>query len=282
MTSSTGQQESAELVSLASLQNDFSDRWNPILVRELRRSLKSRSFGLTFPLLLFGNLALSFFMTLSAANSSDLASLGRSLYITYFGMLAVAIQGVVPLFLFSSIAQERSGNTLEMVAISQLHSFRIVDGYLWNGFAQSILYGSSIVPFLAFSYLFGGFGPVALIVSVFCFLIFTINMLLWGVSLGSLVRGPISLTLCTLLVIAGGFLNIAFSSGFISALTDYETDYIEMAQAIPFLVCPGIFVFVIWAILYGTAEHNMTMYDQTQKPYRVELGDSPDSIKFKH
>ncbi|MFP6763479.1 MAG: hypothetical protein VB858_07670 [Planctomycetaceae bacterium] len=135
----------------------FSDRLNPILVKETRQALKSRQFTITFMLLLIVAWLISVIFTVWAGATLEFGSAGRALFIYYYFALVVAVLLVVPFNTFRSMITERDQNTYELLSISTLTPGQIVRGKLNSSMAQVLIYYSAIAPFIAFTSLLQGF-----------------------------------------------------------------------------------------------------------------------------
>lgn len=154
---------------------NWSDRFNPILVREVRQILKSRQFAFVF----LGLLALAWLAsTATVLYYPDLSSLisdvgfsgmrsgvvvdGRPL----FGALSLLLSAVlffpVPMTAFQSVTDEHREAALEMLQVSGLSSHEIVWGKLYGSLLQALIYLSAVAPFLAVTYLLQGVGILAI------------------------------------------------------------------------------------------------------------------------
>jgi hypothetical protein len=142
-----------------------SDWLNPILVKETRQALKSRQFIITFLLMLIAAWLISVFGTLMAGDSLEFGSVGRSLFTSYFVVLAMAIFVVVPYSAFRGLLNERDQTTLELLNITSLSPRQLVWGKLWSAMAQVFIFYSAIAPFIAFTSMLQGF-DVALVAFV--------------------------------------------------------------------------------------------------------------------
>ena len=146
--------------------SDFPDRLSPMLVKELRQGLRTRSFVAVFLVLqaLLGIILLS----ASAAATSDYA--GSSISNTIFSFFAIAVLIIQPLRGIASLSSEVKGNTIDMMVLTRLSAWRIVTGK-WSAIvSQSALILVTIIPYLIFRYFFGGMnllGEIVLLALIF-------------------------------------------------------------------------------------------------------------------
>ena len=121
----------------------FSDRLNPLLVKEVRQALKGRLFLLTFGLLLLGAWVVSAFGVTSAGDAIQWQS-SPSLLGGYIAALQIAVIGLVPFIAFRSMQAEAEANTWELVCITTLSPRRLVGGKLGSAVVQMLLLSSEI------------------------------------------------------------------------------------------------------------------------------------------
>jgi hypothetical protein len=135
-----------------------ADRFNPILIKEGRESLKSRQFLVTFFLLLGATVAWTVLgITFNAPEVYYLPT-GPSLLSGYYFLMAIPIFGLVPLAAFRSLSSELEGDTFELLSITKLDSRQIIRGKFASAVLQMMLYLAAVVPSLAFTYLLRGVG----------------------------------------------------------------------------------------------------------------------------
>src|SRR5262245_13284365 len=108
----------------------WSDRLNPILIKEARQAIRSRQFVATVLLLLLGSWAFSMLYLAYFGAAARYGALGRDLFYGYMIGLSAALLVVVPFGAFRSLAGEREDRTYELVAITNLGPRQIVLGKL--------------------------------------------------------------------------------------------------------------------------------------------------------
>lgn len=146
--------------------SDFPDRLSPMLVKELRQGLRTRSFIAVFLTLqaLLGIILL----TASASATSDHA--GSSISGIIFVFFSIAVLIIQPLRGIGALSSEVKGNTIDMMVLTRLSAWRIVTGK-WSAIvSQSALILVTIIPYLILRYFFGGMnllGEIVLLGMIF-------------------------------------------------------------------------------------------------------------------
>jgi hypothetical protein len=156
----------------------FSDRLSPMLVKELRQGLRTRSFTGLF-LTFQGMLA---FILLVAGASIDSDGAGSFVSGAIFTLFAIAVLIFQPMRGVTALASEITGNTIEMMVLTRLSAWRIVFGKWIAIVSQSGLILTTIIPYLILRYFFGGMVFVGEI--VFLALIFLTSMAFTAVMVG--------------------------------------------------------------------------------------------------
>lgn len=127
---------------------DFSDRFSPMLVKELRQGLRTNLFTTAF-MLLQGFMILCILMGATESGSNE-ASNG------FFWFLIVAALIVVqPLRGFAALSSEYTLNTMDLVQLTRLDAWRITWGKWCAINAQSLLLLVAVIPYLVLRYFFG-------------------------------------------------------------------------------------------------------------------------------
>ncbi len=147
---------------------DFGDGWNPLFVKELRQSLRSRGFTVLFVLTQLVGAATAVAALLWGDPGPDL---GPTLLTALATALGLGIVVVIPIFAFQSLAQEFEENTLDLLLLSQLGPGRIVLGKLFSALSQVLLLAISFAPYFAICLLLEGVDlilPATLLVSAVC------------------------------------------------------------------------------------------------------------------
>lgn len=137
--------------------NAYSDWINPIVIKEVRQSLKSKLFVTTFMLSLAACWAISIFGIMFSWNFIEYTPISLTFFTAYYYVLAFALFVVIPFGAYGSLQTERDQNTYEILQITTLRPAQIVTGKLASAMLQAIILYAVIAPFIAFSSLLQGF-----------------------------------------------------------------------------------------------------------------------------
>lgn len=179
--------------ALSEPRDDFPDRLSPMLVKELRQGLRAKAFIAVFLVLqaLLGLILLA----ATAGAASDRAGMAVSQVIFVFFSLAVLV--IQPLRGIGALSSEIKGNTIDLMVLTRLSSWRIIVGK-WSALVgQSSLLLATIIPYLILRYYFGGMNLFSELLLVL--LLFLLSSALTAVTVGLsassslLVRGLIPL-----------------------------------------------------------------------------------------
>ncbi len=180
-----------------------SDWANPILVKEVRQAVKSRSFIGAFFLLLLGAWLFSAFGWLMAGPAVEYGRLGSVSFLWYLGALCEAVFVGVPFSAFRSLLTERDDNTYELLSITTLTPGQIVRGKWACALVQTLLLYSAIAPFVAFTSLLQGFDVVKATLLLAGVFYVSAGLSLFALMLSTTVRARIWQGLLTLIVLVG-------------------------------------------------------------------------------
>lgn len=144
---------------------DFSDRWPPVVVKELRQGLRSPFFVLPFILLhACALLALSSEYADGRAVAAGSHTVARFTVIreagAFWSVTAILVAIVMPLRTFASLHDECRGGQSELLLLGGLSRWHIVRG---KWLVQMIFCGLALVsltPYLLVRYFFGGFNLI--------------------------------------------------------------------------------------------------------------------------
>lgn len=127
---------------------DFGDYFSPIVVKELRQGLRTRFFSSalmlfhTFIILLLTSVLLG--APMEAVNG------------IFWGSAGLMLLVVLPLRAFNALNAEAAEGTLDMLTLTSISSFRIVQGKWMALFSQALLVAGSLLPYMVARYFFGG------------------------------------------------------------------------------------------------------------------------------
>jgi hypothetical protein len=134
--------------------SDFSDWFSPILVKELRQGLKSRSFVLIFILVQVIMVLLVGMQLLSQATGGTQSDM-RSFDGFFWAFVWIPLVFLMPARGLTAISEEVKANTLDLVQLTKLSAFRIVLGKWVALVAQTLLLVAAILPYAVLRYFFG-------------------------------------------------------------------------------------------------------------------------------
>lgn len=134
----------------------MSDRINPILVRETRQALKSRQFTLWFVLLLVACWVTTIGGVALVGPSIYYISAGGFLLRAYYAVLLLPLVVIIPFGAYRSLASEQEDNTRDLLEVSTLSHWQIINGKLGSAAMQMAMYLAALAPCIAFTYLLRG------------------------------------------------------------------------------------------------------------------------------
>jgi len=142
---------------------------NPIVVKELRQTVRSRAVTGTlmmFLLVLFCA-ALMFFVTQSFDDSTD-QRLGAGIFFYFLLVLTSASVFFIPIYIGVRVAMERTENDLDLLYISTLSPSRIIRGKFLCGAYVAVLFFSACMPFMTFTNLLRGVDLPSVFFALLC------------------------------------------------------------------------------------------------------------------
>ncbi|MCX6874621.1 MAG: hypothetical protein NTW21_12565 [Verrucomicrobia bacterium] len=165
------------------LLTDFSDRLSPILVKELRQGLRQPTFVVAF-LCLQVLLCIVVFVSVVSAPVGSQAGLrvGNTVSGFFFVLLAIAILVVQPLRGLNALATEIKADTLDLLLLTRLNSWRITFGKWLALVSQSALLVVAVFPYLILRYYLGGMQLFAELLALLT--LFVASASLTGVAVG--------------------------------------------------------------------------------------------------
>lgn len=133
------------------IQKDFGDWLSPMVVKEIRQGFRSRVFVFAF-LLIQGLMIFCVVLSLLASGGGDISDSSS----VFFWMIICIPLLLMPFLGFGVIGNEIKGNTMELVFLTRLSSWRIVVGKWTAIMAQTILIVCSVLPYMVLRYFIGG------------------------------------------------------------------------------------------------------------------------------
>lgn len=135
---------------------------NPIVIRELRQSVRSRfmiGIVIFFLLFLLGATGITLLATEvhnQSSGSSIGFSTGQTLFSSLFSLLMFVCVFLFPIYIATRLGSERNKNGLDLLYISTLSPSAIIRGKFFSGIVLLVLIFSLSLPFLTFTYLLRG------------------------------------------------------------------------------------------------------------------------------
>lgn len=130
-----------------------SDRLNPVFLKELRQSLRGRTFAILFPTSVAIAVALAIMVIVDLQGSEKI---GAHVFVPIFTVLGVALLGLVPFSTFQSMAGEWDEGTHDLLVLSHLSPARIVIGKLATAAVEGALYLCAFLPLLLVTFVLSG------------------------------------------------------------------------------------------------------------------------------
>ncbi len=162
------------------------ERFNPILVKEARQSLKSKQFLVTFGLLLACGWLWSFLGLAIMGPKASYTGKGPEMCTGYLVILAFPLLVIVPFWAFRSLASEQEDRTYELLSITALGPRQIVSGKLASAGVQMLIYLSAVSPCLAFTYMLRGIAFPTILVILFYLMLGSFGLSVVGLLVGTI------------------------------------------------------------------------------------------------
>lgn len=234
----------------------WSDRLNPILVRETRQRIKGKFFPATFLLLVGLSWLVCVGTVLSIGEQAGMAEIGPRLLSNLLLLLGIPLCYAAPLNLFRSISQEFDGQTFEVLAVTTLSPARIVFGKLQSCLVEIGAYACAVAPFVCFSYLLRGVSLQGLIAALalmhFAGAISAVSALLLGaVSKQSFLQ---ALSIILLMIVS----TVTFSISTQMAYGSTIRGYISVEMLVQGLICFALAAFFGGVFSIGVAVSQFT------------------------
>ncbi|MDB4679635.1 ABC transporter permease [Planctomycetaceae bacterium] len=234
----------------------FSDRFNPLVVREIRQVVKARSFMTVFSLLLIGSWAYSVFGVIKQFEQMEYTELGPLFYRVYLVALIGCLMFAIPSNAFFSMAQEFHDRAFEMLAVTTLSPAKIVSGKLQGAVVMMFVYASAVAPFICLSYMLGGLGLIEIITSLCGLMLVAIALTMFAVMMGALSQKPWLevMNLIILLVVA----MVTAGTSYSVLIEVVLRSGVELGGAIMGIGCFVVFMVFVALISLGVAQAQLT------------------------
>ncbi|MBO0859431.1 MAG: hypothetical protein J2P21_13300 [Chloracidobacterium sp.] len=144
----------------------FSDRVNPIVVKELRQAVQSRFvIAALLTLLSIQLVAIGIYILSSGASLLEFYA-GRQSFLILFGILQVIGVIFVPLYTGARLAVERSDVNVDLLFITTIKPRSVIAGKMLAAMTLTALIYSACMPFMAFTYFLRGIDLPSIFISL--------------------------------------------------------------------------------------------------------------------
>lgn len=205
------------MLSLLKMRYDFL---NPMLVKEVRQSMRGRLFALSFWSIVFIACVVSFINLgrveasggVEGVTSFFASNSGEQLFGSLFSCLAAAVIGIVPFLSFFFMGLEWEENTMDLLELSNLRPRRIIFGKILSSSVLSLMFFCAFSPFLGVGFLLGGVDVFAATLSIVTLAFYSICTSAFAICLATLVRGRIWRYVLAFLLAIGLLYNVVMSA----------------------------------------------------------------------
>lgn len=166
----------------------WSDRINPVVVREIRQEFQGVRFGITLMLSLVAAWLASVFGVITLYDRIRQPEIGDDLFGFFFAVLAFPLCLVVPFGLFRSMTSEFVGTTWELLVVTPMGAAKIVRGKVATAMVQAAIYMALLAPFLCFTWLLKGIGVMHIVLGLTLLIIACFSLCYLALFCGSLIR----------------------------------------------------------------------------------------------
>jgi hypothetical protein len=164
-----------------------TERLNPVLVKEVRQSLRGKLFRVIFVLNL-SVAALAAVLSLQGYADTNRAAPGREIFLVLHGIYAGCVFLLVPLMANRGMAAERDEETFDALIISGLAARQIVLGKWLASGVLMLLFLSASAPFLALGFALHGLDLLTSVALVFITSLAGLGLCLVGLLFATLVK----------------------------------------------------------------------------------------------
>ncbi len=192
-----------------------TERINPIVVKEVRQSLKSRQFSISFGLTLIAAVSWTLIAVSLMVPKIYYSPGGVQLLTGFFCILQFPLMIIIPFSAFRSLTTETEDSTFELLSISALSAWQIVVGKMTSALLQILLYLSALAPCIVLTYLLRGVSLDSILFVLGLTVTFSVGETALALLLAAVSRARILQAAATVLLLIG--LIVGFF-GWISAI----------------------------------------------------------------
>lgn len=196
------------------------ERINPIVVKEVRQSLKSKQFTISFGLTLIAAVSWTLIAISLMVPRVYFMPGGTPLLAGFFCILTLPLMVIIPFSAFRSLTAETEDSTFELLSISALSAEQIVRGKMASACVQIMLYLSALTPCIVLTYLLRGVSLFTILFLLGLTVVFSIcetalALLLASISRTRMIQNGVSvLALAGLLIGFFSWLTLLIGEGF--------------------------------------------------------------------
>ncbi len=201
----------------------WSDRFNPILVKETRQALKSRQFVAMFLLVLLACWLICTIGVVMAGSQIQYGSPAASFLTAIFSALSFAVVIAIPFSTYRSLLSEQDSQTYELLNITALSPGQIIRGKLLNSVVQILVLYSAVTPFVAFTSLLQGFDLQRVAVLMLSLLLLSVFLCMGTLMLSTISRNRQIQVLSTLFILGGLLVSYSSLIGFMMGINQFQT-----------------------------------------------------------
>ncbi|MFV0443956.1 MAG: hypothetical protein ACK5Q5_10330 [Planctomycetaceae bacterium] len=201
------------LVRLDNVFERWGERFNPIVVKETRQAISSRSFPYAFISMLVICVVTTALLIVEEGDRLYYTETGLLFFGWYLGILLVTICLLVPLGLLRSVVSEFDCQTFEMLAITTLTPRKVVFGKLKSAIVQMGAFFSASAPFICFTYLLQGLSIPGILMALGIAFLSGLTSCMGAMMLGALGKQSGWQVFCLLLAVVLGIILIGVGTG---------------------------------------------------------------------
>ncbi len=244
----------------------FSDRCNPILVREVHQALNGKGFLFTAALALLATVVIALYV---AAAETVSPREGAEVFQTTFAVLAPILLFIVPFQAFLSMRSEVGGGTVEHLLMSRLSPGAIVRGKLLSTTVQFGMYLAIFSPLIGMTFLLRGVDVPTIAVMLTLAFAFALTASSLAIMCGALCRWRSFFRVVPFAIVIGGLGWLAGAAivgiddvvrSTRRSLADEHFGHYFTTMLMPLLVCIVLFSMVGSAALSHPYENRSTKF----------------------
>jgi hypothetical protein len=230
----------------------WTDRLNPVLVKETRQALRSRSFLVAFLITLGASWCLSLALVGMKGESLQLGESGPEFFRAYLFALLLPLCFVVPLGVFRSATAEFADQTFEVLATSTLTPSQIAFGKLQSAAVSMAAYLSAMAPYLCFTYLLRGLSLPAIVLGLLVVGLASLIVTLGALAVGAAVKHTWWQPLGMLIVVSWGMI-VCLVAGSLAIEVSRSRVGLHIGDVCAGLACLGYFLTVYGIVTVAVA-----------------------------